>query len=459
MKQLYFLMTLLTCVGYAQNTSTDNFYPLGDFETDFTQFFNTNGSNLTATEETSEINPHTGSTKSVKLVTAAGLSGTQAAVFKPKAGNQVLGGGDLGNYQFSFWAKSAVAGQKIQARFVAEGGIYVKTNLMTFTDTDWHKVSFNRSDVPANKALQFQIVFIGSDMAGQTFYIDDIMVSMSQRDTDMELSYYDIFRGAPSPVNVPATGLDVTLWAIQNFDGTNQVASFGYTEDQYVSGRRSLKVTTNANTTSEKKGAIQPKDNGTQEIRFTTPQLPSVGGNSDVTIYPEIKYTFSVKVRSNIQDAALNVNYKIAGVSKFGALTTLDANQWSTFTVSHIVDREVITGNTQWQHLPVVQMNTPNAEYYFDDFNFSWEEWNSATAGIDEIESNLVKVYPNPADQFIMLDGIIETASVDLFNITGQRVKSFSVLKSGEQMDISDLNPGVYFARVNETKAIKFIKK
>jgi hypothetical protein len=104
-------------------------------------------------------------------------------------------------------------------------------------------------------------------------------------------------------------------------------------------------------------------------------------------------------------------------------------------------------------------MNTPNAEYYFDDFNFSWEEWNSATAGIDEIESNLVKVYPNPADQFIMLDGIIETASVDLFNITGQRVKSFSVLKSGEQMDISDLNPGVYFARVNETKAIKFIKK
>jgi len=95
----------------------------------------------------------------------------------------------------------------------------------------------------------------------------------------------------------------------------------------------------------------------------------------------------------------------------------------------------------------------------FDDFNFSWEEWNSATAGIDEIESNLVKVYPNPADQFIMLDGINETASVDLFNITGQRVKSFTVHKSGEQMDISDLNPGVYFTRVNETKAIKIIKK
>ena len=76
-------------------------------------------------------------------------------MFKPKSGNKVLGGGDLGNYQFSFWAKSAVAGQKIQARYAAEGGVYVKTNLMTFTDTQWHKVQFNRSDIPAITHIDF----------------------------------------------------------------------------------------------------------------------------------------------------------------------------------------------------------------------------------------------------------------------------------------------------------------
>lgn len=459
MKQLYFLSLLVSCVGFAQNTSTENFYPLGDFETDFTQFFNTNGANLVATEETTEVNPHTGSTKSVKLVTAAGLTGTQAAVFKPKSGNKVLGGGDLGNYQFSFWAKSAVAGQKIQARYVAEGGVYVKTNLMTFTDTQWHKVQFNRSDIPANKASQFQILFTGADMAGQTFYIDDLKVAMGQLDTDMELSYYDIFKGGPVGVNIPASGLEANLWASQNFDGSNQIASMAYDENQYVSGRRSLKVTTNANTTSEKKGVFQPKDNGTTEIRFATPELPTVGGSSDITTFPQIKYTFSMKVRSNVQGAFVNVNYKIAGVSKFGSLTALDANQWTTFTISHIVDRVAITGKTQWQHLPLVQMNTPGADFYFDDYNFSWEEWNSATAGIDDTELNLVTVYPNPAEQFIMLDGINETAKVDIFNITGQRVKSFSVETNGEQMDISDLNSGIYLTRVNEAKAIKFIKK
>lgn len=459
MKHLYFLLLLVSYVGFAQNISTENFYPLGDFETDFTQFFNTNGGNLVATEETTEVNPHTDSTKSVKLVTATGLTGTQAAVFKPISGNKVLGGGDLGNYQFSFWAKSAVAGQKIQARFVAEGGVYVKTNLMTFVDTEWHKVQFNRSDIPANKASQFQIIFTGADMAGQTFYIDDLKVAMGQLDTDMELSYYDIFRGGPVGVDIPASGLDANLWASQGFAGSNQVASIGYDENQYVSGRRSLKVTTNANATSAKKGAFLPKENATQEIRFTTPELPTVGGSSDITTYPQIKYTFSMKVRSNVQGASLNVNYKIAGVNKFGNLTTLDANVWTTFTVSHIVNRVAIAGKTVWQHQPIVQMNTASADFYFDDYNFSWEEWNSETAGIDDIESNPVTVYPNPAEQFIILDGINDNAKIDIFNITGQRVKSFSVETNGEQMDISDLNSGIYLTRVNDAETFKFIKK
>ena len=459
MKQLYFLTILITCVGFAQNTSTDNFYPLGDFETDFTQFFNTNGGNLTATEETTVVNPYTGSTKSVKLVTATGLTGTQAAVFKPIAGNQALGGGDLGNYEFSFWAKSDAVGQKIQARYVAEGGIYVKTNLMTFNDTDWHKVSFNRSDIPAGKKVMFQIIFTGDAMAGQTFYIDDLKVSMSQRDTDMELSYYDIFRGGPVEVDVPATGLDATLWASQNFSGSNQVSSIGYSEEHAASGRRSLKVTTNSLTSSDKKAALQPKENGTQEIRFATPELPTVGGSSDNTTYPEIKYTFSMKVRANIQDAQINVNYKIAGINKFGALTTLNANEWTTFTVSHIIDRVSITGKTQWQHVPVVQMNTAATDFYLDDFNFSWTEWNSNTMSIENQEANSITIYPNPAEQFIKIDGIDKAANVGLFNIAGQRVKSFSVQKNGELLNIGELKAGLYFVQINEAKAIKFIKK
>jgi hypothetical protein len=458
MKHIYILSFLMVSFCYSQNTSTDNFLSNGDFENGLTGYNTNNANYLTATVETTVVNPNTGSTSSVKLV-SGGLTGTQAGVFKPQAGNTVLGGGDEGNYLFSFWAKSETANQKIQARYVAAGGVYVKTNLMTFTDTNWHKVQFNRSDIPAGKEVQFQIVFTGADMANQTFYIDDMKVSQGQVDTDMDLSYYEIFRAGPSPANVPASGLDQALWASQNFNGTNQVSSLGYSDVVKNSAIRSLKVSTKASTTSEAKAVVQPKENGTQEIRFATPSEPTVGGSSDDTTYPEIKYTFSMKVRSNVQGAQVNVNYKIAGVNKFGTLATLNADEWTDFTVSHIVDRAPIAGKTQWQHLPVLQMNTPNADFYFDDINISWQEWDESTMSTPIQDYTNVVIYPNPAEHFIMIDGVDYNTNVDIYDISGKIVKSFTFESKSQQIDVSDLVKGIYLARLNNEQTTLFIKK
>jgi len=458
MKHIYILSFLMISFCYSQNTSTDNFLSNGDFENGLTGYNTNNANYLTATVETTVVNPNTGSKSSVKLV-SGGLTGTQAGVFKAQAGNTVLGGGDKGNYLFSFWAKSETANQKIQARYVAAGGVYVKTNLMTFTDTNWHKVQFNRSDIPAGKEVQFQIVFTGADMANQTFYIDDMKVSQGQVDTDMDLSYYEIFRGSPSPANVPASGLDQALWASQNFNGTNQVSSLGYSDVVKNSAIRSLKVSTKASTTSAAKAVVQPKENGTQEIRFATPSEPTVGGSSDDTTYPEIKYTFSMKVRSNVQGAQVNVNYKIAGVNKFGALTTLNADEWTDFTVSHIVDRAPIAGKTQWQHVPILQMNTPNADFYFDDINISWQEWDESTMSTPIQDYTNVAIYPNPAEHFIMIDGVSSNTNVDIYDISGKIVKSFTFESKSQQIYVSDLVKGIYLARLNNEQTTLFIKK
>jgi hypothetical protein len=307
--------------------------------------------------------------------------------------------------------------------------------------------------------VQFQIVFTGPDLGNQTFYIDDMKVSQGQVDTDMDLSYYDIFRSGPSPVNVPGSGLDQTLWASQGFGNSNQVSSFGYSDTVKNSAIRSLKVSTNNNTTSQKKGVVQPKDNATQEIRFTTVPLPTVGGSSDNTTYPEIKYTFTMKVRSNVQGAQVNVNYKIGGVNNFGALATLNADEWTDFTVSHIVDRAPIEGKTQWQHIPVLQMNTPNADYYFDDLNITWQEWDEATMSMPIQDYTKVAIYPNPAEHFIVIDGVDVNTNVDIYDISGKNVKSFTFESKSQQMDISDLVKGIYLARLNNEQTTLFIKK
>lgn len=481
MKHFYIITLIFIFPSlFAQNSSVDNFYTNGDFENGTTGFTST--TYLTHTEETDIVNPYTNSIKSIKLVTGTlldddpnttGLGNNEesntAAVFRPQNGNQVLGGGDKGDFRFSFWAKSAVANQIIQARYVADGGTFIKSWEMTFTDTDWHKVQFTKADVPANKKVQFQIYFSGADMSGQTFYIDDMKVSMGQLDTDMDLSFYDKFRTGAGAVDVPNSAVTINnaLWVSQGFGGGNQVSSIEYSTAQKTSGTRSLKVTTKAETTSTKKAIVSPKDSNDQRIRFQTDARPAIGGSSDETNYPEIKYTFSVKVFSNTADAEFNVNYKIAGESERGALLTLTKDTWTTFTKSYIFDRADVldldsgnnTAKTIWQHIPILEMNTHGAVYYFDDINITWQEWNSQTASSNDQIVNKVSIYPNPASQFITIDGVDESTNVDLYDISGKNVKSFMIKSKSQQMDISDLVNGVYLARLNNNQTSLFIKK
>jgi hypothetical protein len=482
MKHIYIISFIFIVPSlFAQNSSVDNFYTNGDFENGTTGFTST--TTLTHTEETAIVNPYTNSTKSIKLVTGTLLDddpnttgqgnneeSNSAAVFRPQNGNQVLGGGDKGDFRFSFWAKSDVADQLIQVRYVAKGGTYIKSWEMTFTDTNWHKVQFTKADVPADKEVQFQIYFSGADMSGQTFYIDDMKVSMGQLDTDMDLSFYDKFRTGAGAADVPnsATTIKNALWTSQSFGNGNQVSTIEYSTAQKTSGTRSLKVTTNNETTSEKKAVVLPKDSNDQRIRFQTEARPAIGGSSDETNYPEIKYTFSVKVFSNTANAEFNANYKIAGLGERGALLTLQKDTWTTFTKSYIFDRaDVITTDSDgnpivkslWQHIPALEMNTPNAVYYFDDINITWQEWDEATMSVPIQDYSKVAIYPNPASQFITIDGVDDNANVDIYDISGKNVKSFMIKSKSQQMDISDLVKGIYLARLNNEQTTLFIKK
>jgi hypothetical protein len=75
-------------------------------------------------------------------------------------------------------------------------------------------------------------------------------------------------------------------------------------------------------------------------------------------------------------------------------------------------------------------------------------------------EQSFVRMYPNPADNYIMFNGIQDESKVDLFNITGQIVKSFDLVSSWDQVDISYIDKGVYFVSVNNGEStIKLIKK
>lgn len=72
----------------------------------------------------------------------------------------------------------------------------------------------------------------------------------------------------------------------------------------------------------------------------------------------------------------------------------------------------------------------------------------------------LTSAYPNPfKDKFTLKYGAVE--SIDLFNVIGEKVKSFDLPKNETktEIDLSDLNTGVYFIRTYKEGVIVETKK
>jgi hypothetical protein len=71
-------------------------------------------------------------------------------------------------------------------------------------------------------------------------------------------------------------------------------------------------------------------------------------------------------------------------------------------------------------------------------------------------------MYPNPASNQLNISAKELISNVEVFNVLGKRVKSFSLNATKEALDISDLNSGVYlvkFVSGGKLGTAKFIKQ
>jgi uncharacterized protein (TIGR02145 family) len=107
------------------------------------------------------------------------------------------------------------------------------------------------------------------------------------------------------------------------------------------------------------------------------------------------------------------------------------------------------------------QVNLVDSSVEVDQIKFSTGSYVNTLSSDNIIkEQSFVRMYPNPADNYIIFNGIQDESKVDLFNITGQIVKSFDLVSSWDQVDISYIDKGVYFVSVNNGEStIKLIKK
>ncbi|MCO4814157.1 MAG: T9SS type A sorting domain-containing protein [Flavobacteriales bacterium] len=69
-----------------------------------------------------------------------------------------------------------------------------------------------------------------------------------------------------------------------------------------------------------------------------------------------------------------------------------------------------------------------------------------------------VLVYPNPANDYLVVDGVELGAQIEIIDMTGAQMLKIEA-NSRNRIDISHLNSGVYFIRLNENEMLRWIKK
>ncbi len=90
---------------------------------------------------------------------------------------------------------------------------------------------------------------------------------------------------------------------------------------------------------------------------------------------------------------------------------------------------------------------------------------NEASVGVNELEKDdFVKIYPNPVSSKFKVHGlkIYSETVLRVFDLIGNEIKSFELYSENFELDVSDLNSGIYFVQIesNNNKSVtKLIKE
>ena len=81
------------------------------------------------------------------------------------------------------------------------------------------------------------------------------------------------------------------------------------------------------------------------------------------------------------------------------------------------------------------------------------------TLGVDDITDTKfsLKLYPIPSVNFIKISGLSDKANYIIYNLLG-KVVGKGIIKNEEDIKIQELSNGTYFIKIEDAKAIKFIK-
>lgn len=157
--------------------------------------------------------------------------------------------------------------------------------------------------------------------------------------------------------------------------------------------------------------------------------------------YKDYTFTFEAYV---LTGGVKNANQKISWASSNPTVASLDEDGHLT---GHQVGETTVTC------------------FWDEDFNvsrsFKIKIMDDIPTGIPTVEMLNVSVYPNPAVDFIYIQGLTK-ASISIFNATGVKLKEFQNYDGDKPIAVGDLPKGVYLLKINnvaKNNVFRFLKR
>lgn len=86
--------------------------------------------------------------------------------------------------------------------------------------------------------------------------------------------------------------------------------------------------------------------------------------------------------------------------------------------------------------------------FYFDDFQILTNDMGGSSAGLLELTSNAIKLFPNPTNHEVHILGLSENVTIQIIDLRGTMIQKQQFNTKTTKLDISRLTSGTYIVRV-----------
>ena len=188
----------------------------------------------------------------------------------------------------------------------------------------------------------------------------------------------------------------------------------------------------------------------------TPPTQTNVGSNVSITVNYTCPAPRLVKFGIAIYNASGFVNDLVGvGVDNLTATTTtlVSLTQELTIPANAIPSADLPSG--QFYKVDTA-LFTPNYASYI--MGASSNLTIGTSLGTNLFNKNNIKIYPNPVSNLLTISDISDLKTYEIYNYIGQKVVNSTALLTNS-IEISNLNPGIYFLLFDGQITTKFIKE